>query len=58
MKKIRLVGIKEASIEEGVFNRGDVVELPDQKADSYLTQTQMWELVVEEEVEGPPKKSK
>ncbi len=58
MKKIRLIGIKEASIAEGVFNRGDIVELPDEKADSYLTQTQMWELVAEENTEGQPKKSK
>ena len=36
MKKIRLVGIKEASIEEGVFSRGDIVELTDEKADSLI----------------------
>lgn len=45
--KIRQIGIAEADTEYGVFKKGDVADLPDEVASSFLVQIGMWEKVDE-----------
>lgn len=48
MKKIRLVGIKEASTEFGVIQRDQIVEVSDRRAELMLQQIGMWEAADDE----------